>query len=48
MARKASVIRQGVELHRDARGLGVLAALGGREQAAICGRCWPRGRRGFR
>lgn len=37
MARKASVIRQGVELHRDARGLGVLAALGGREQAAICG-----------
>lgn len=37
IARKASVIRQGVELHERARGLGVLAALGGREQAAICG-----------
>lgn len=37
MARKASVIRQGVELHAQIRGIGILAALGGREQAAICG-----------
>jgi len=37
MARKADVIERGLALHRDAAGLAILAALGGREQAAICG-----------
>ncbi len=35
--RKVSAVSRGVSLHRDASGLGILAALGGREQAAICG-----------
>lgn len=34
---KARVVAKGVELHRQSRGLAQLAALGGREQAAICG-----------
>ena len=34
---KAKVVAKGVELHREAKGLSQLAALGGREQAAICG-----------
>ncbi|MBU2981668.1 nicotinate-nucleotide--dimethylbenzimidazole phosphoribosyltransferase [Lentibacter algarum] len=34
---KARVIETGRKLHADARGLGLLAAYGGREQAAICG-----------
>lgn len=34
---KAQVVAKGVDLHREARGLMQLAALGGREQAAICG-----------
>ncbi len=34
---KASVIAKGAELHKDAKGLDILASLGGREQAAICG-----------
>jgi nicotinate-nucleotide--dimethylbenzimidazole phosphoribosyltransferase len=37
MARKAQVIAAGLERHRAARGIGLLSALGGREQAAICG-----------
>lgn len=37
MARKAQVIAQGLERHRGVRGIDVLSALGGREQAAICG-----------
>lgn len=37
VARKARVVAAGRALHADASGLGVLAALGGREQAAICG-----------
>lgn len=37
MARKAQVIAQGLALHGDADGMQRLAALGGREQAAICG-----------
>lgn len=37
MARKAAVIAQGLERHRGVAGIGLLAALGGREQAAICG-----------
>jgi nicotinate-nucleotide--dimethylbenzimidazole phosphoribosyltransferase len=34
---KARVVAKGVELHQQSRGLAQLAALGGREQAAICG-----------
>ncbi len=34
---KARVVAQAVTRHADARGLQMLAALGGREQAAICG-----------
>ncbi|CUH80851.1 nicotinate-nucleotide--dimethylbenzimidazole phosphoribosyltransferase [Tropicibacter naphthalenivorans] len=34
---KAQVIEQGVTLHKDAKGLSLLTAIGGREQAAICG-----------
>lgn len=34
---KARVIENGVALHANARGLAMLSALGGREQAAICG-----------
>ena len=37
MSLKAKVIAQGVARHADAHGLAQLAALGGREQAAICG-----------
>lgn len=37
IAHKADVVARAVALHNGARGLGVLAALGGREQAAICG-----------
>ncbi|MGB7206434.1 MAG: nicotinate-nucleotide--dimethylbenzimidazole phosphoribosyltransferase [Anderseniella sp.] len=37
IALKARVVAQGVELHQQAKGLSQLAALGGREQAAICG-----------
>ena len=37
IARKAEVVAKGVSLHGAARGLAQLAALGGREQAAICG-----------
>lgn len=37
MARKAQVIAQGLARHSDADGMQRLAALGGREQAAICG-----------
>ncbi|WP_206240255.1 nicotinate-nucleotide--dimethylbenzimidazole phosphoribosyltransferase [Novosphingobium terrae] len=37
MQRKAQVIAQGLARHGDARGMQRLAALGGREQAAICG-----------
>ncbi len=36
-ALKAKVIEEGRTLHADARGLGLLMAYGGREQAAICG-----------
>jgi nicotinate-nucleotide--dimethylbenzimidazole phosphoribosyltransferase len=36
-ALKAQVVDQGVTLHAGKRGLQMLAALGGREQAAICG-----------
>lgn len=36
-ARKARVVEQGVNRHSNARGMAMLAALGGREQAAICG-----------
>ncbi len=35
--RKVSAVDRGVSLHSSATGLGILAALGGREQAAICG-----------
>ena len=34
---KTRVVEKGVTLHQKARGLAQLAALGGREQAAICG-----------
>ena len=34
---KARVIEDGVTRHKPARGMAMLAALGGREQAAICG-----------
>ena len=37
IARKADVVAQGVARHGARRGLDLLAALGGREQAAICG-----------
>jgi nicotinate-nucleotide--dimethylbenzimidazole phosphoribosyltransferase len=37
MARKAQVIAAGLARHDGVRGLALLAALGGREQAAICG-----------
>lgn len=37
IAHKADVVTKAVSLHRDATGMGILAALGGREQAAICG-----------
>ncbi|KUF10362.1 nicotinate-nucleotide--dimethylbenzimidazole phosphoribosyltransferase [Pseudoponticoccus marisrubri] len=36
-ARKAEVVADGVARHQAARGLTLLAAFGGREQAAICG-----------
>jgi nicotinate-nucleotide--dimethylbenzimidazole phosphoribosyltransferase len=36
-ALKARVVDTGVTLHNKARGMAMLAALGGREQAAICG-----------
>ena len=36
-ALKAAVVAEGVARHAGARGLHMLAALGGREQAAICG-----------
>ena len=36
-ALKATVVAEGVARHTGARGLHMLAALGGREQAAICG-----------
>jgi nicotinate-nucleotide--dimethylbenzimidazole phosphoribosyltransferase len=35
--RKIVAIEKGLALHKGAAGMGVLAALGGREQAAICG-----------
>jgi nicotinate-nucleotide--dimethylbenzimidazole phosphoribosyltransferase len=34
---KARVIEDGIALHKSARGMAMLSALGGREQAAICG-----------
>ncbi|MGB0439306.1 MAG: nicotinate-nucleotide--dimethylbenzimidazole phosphoribosyltransferase, partial [Paracoccaceae bacterium] len=37
IAHKASVVAKGLDRHKDATGMGILAALGGREQAAICG-----------
>jgi len=37
MARKADVIAKGLARHADAKGMALMAALGGREQAAICG-----------
>ena len=37
MARKAAVVARGVEMHRGLSPMQTLAALGGREQAAICG-----------
>ncbi|SFD63909.1 nicotinate-nucleotide--dimethylbenzimidazole phosphoribosyltransferase [Roseivivax sediminis] len=37
MARKAEVVAAGIARHPEASGLQILAALGGREQAAICG-----------
>lgn len=37
MARKVGAIERGIALHRDLGAMGTLAALGGREQAAICG-----------
>ncbi len=37
VSRKVSAVERGVERHKSAQGLGILAALGGREQAAICG-----------
>ena len=35
-----AAVRAAVARHRDTRGLGLLAALGGRELAAICGAIW--------
>ncbi|WP_417599975.1 nicotinate-nucleotide--dimethylbenzimidazole phosphoribosyltransferase [Pararhodobacter oceanensis] len=37
MARKIAAIEAGLARHKGAKGMGILAALGGREQAAICG-----------
>ncbi|EAU46882.1 nicotinate-nucleotide--dimethylbenzimidazole phosphoribosyltransferase [Salipiger bermudensis] len=37
IAHKAEVVARAVALHERAKGLQILAALGGREQAAICG-----------
>ena len=37
MARKTQVIAAGLARHGEARGIALLCALGGREQAAICG-----------
>ncbi len=37
IALKAGVVAKGVDRHSDAKGLGLLAAVGGREQAALCG-----------
>lgn len=37
VTRKIAAVERGVALHKDASGLDILAALGGREQAAICG-----------
>ena len=37
LARKADAVDRGLARHAGARGLGLLAAYGGREQAAICG-----------
>ena len=37
VTRKISAVERGVSLHKDLQGLDILAALGGREQAAICG-----------
>ena len=37
LARKAGAVRRACARHAGAQGLGILAALGGREQAAICG-----------
>ncbi|MDE1917428.1 MAG: nicotinate-nucleotide--dimethylbenzimidazole phosphoribosyltransferase [Sphingomonadales bacterium] len=37
MARKAQVIARGLERHRGVTGMALLSALGGREQAALCG-----------
>ena len=37
MGRKADVIAKGLARHGDVRGIALMAALGGREQAAICG-----------
>lgn len=37
LARKAAAVEQGLARHAGARGLGLLMAFGGREQAAICG-----------
>jgi nicotinate-nucleotide--dimethylbenzimidazole phosphoribosyltransferase len=37
LKRKISAITRACDLHKGSEGLGILAALGGREQAAICG-----------
>ncbi|SLN55646.1 Nicotinate-nucleotide--dimethylbenzimidazole phosphoribosyltransferase [Roseivivax jejudonensis] len=37
VARKIATVEAGLSRHADATGLAILAALGGREQAAICG-----------
>lgn len=37
LARKAAAVERGLARHAGARGLGLLMAFGGREQAAICG-----------
>lgn len=37
LARKADAVRRACARHAGVQGLGILAALGGREQAAICG-----------
>ena len=37
LARKRDAVARACALHADARGLGLLSALGGREQAALCG-----------
>jgi nicotinate-nucleotide--dimethylbenzimidazole phosphoribosyltransferase len=37
LERKRAAVQAGATRHRDARGMHVLAAIGGREQAAICG-----------